>query len=140
MTKRKSTKVSESAKHLYEQILQCQKHINNIVDARYFVSQNGHRDNLKEFAPALDVLREKELSMWRMFAMIGLYLPEDEQERIKAAVHERFFIDDMVIGTHWLACSAEEFRTALTEMCLPDDIHDEVVAVMAKRRLTHGSS
>jgi len=140
MPKRKHPEVSQAARNVYERIVQCQKHIENVIDARLFADVNNSRDIRNDFAPAVRALREKEIHLWRVLASVGLYLPDEEQTRIKAAVHERFFSQDMVTTTDWLNCSAKEFKTALADLCLTDDIRDEVVAVMAKRKLVGGNA
>lgn len=141
MARRKAlVTVSQATEHIYSLIVECQQHQENIIAAQHFANRNGVGDKATpDSRYVYNALMEKELSLWRTLAMSALYLPETDRDRIRAAVHERFFDNDRVIPTDWLGCDSSVFKAAIAELVLPKDVADEVTAVMTKRRLTHGN-
>lgn len=107
-------------------VLQCmrdieflQNHVANI-DAAVAAVHRAHRLSNVDCGTLRETLCNMELKQWRQMAMWGLTLDDDERDRIKAAVHERFLSDRMHVaewfsdtgGTPgaWLHADEIEFR------------------------------
>lgn len=107
--------------HMVEQAMTrielIQQHLTHLEQAKRFVSERSRET--ANTGTLFDDLVRLELGEWRNVAIWGLTLSQDEQDRIKAAVHQRFlrpgmsvthWMHDGITPGQWLAADEEEFR------------------------------
>ena len=122
-------------KQVVEECLVCiqllQEHINAVDAAAYFVGRlEPHYTTPVDFGNLREKLINLELEEWRKLFMWALTLTAEEQDRIKAAAHDRFLNNKAYVahwftgGTYtdrWLVADEEEFREMAREVFAPKE-------------------
>ena len=108
-----------------DMVLQCMQRIEALQHAvgmldqiKRMIYEEGRQKTIDE-GNLRQILIDKELGEWRNVAMWGLTLSDDERDRVKAAVHQRFLRDDMHVAfwfnggelpTSWMRADEDAFR------------------------------
>ena len=109
-----------------------QEHVNAVDAAAYFVSHlEPHYATPVDFGNLREKLISLELEEWRKLFMWALTLTAEEQDRIKAAAHDRFLNNKAYVAHwftgggyttgKWLVADEEEFREMAREVFAPKE-------------------
>ena len=108
-----------------DMVLQCMQRIESIQHAIGMLEQinrliwDYHRHQEIDEGNIRRILMDKEIAEWRNLCMWGLTVSDDERDRIKLAVHERFLRKEMSVSHWWnngvtpssyLSADEEQFR------------------------------
>jgi len=106
------------------------KCIDDIDKISSFLYQRKHREWNVDTGNMRSTLIDEELNEWRNLCMWGLTLDDEEKDRIKAAVYNRFLSDNMNVShwlnngispSSWLTSTEEEFRNMAKEAFKPKE-------------------
>lgn len=109
---------STAVRECMERIEMFQTHIKHIDHAATVIHQRMMQKTI-DYGNVRSLMIELELQEWRNLAMWGLTVSDEERDRIKAAVHQRFLRDDMNVATWlnggfnpsgWLVADEKAFR------------------------------
>ena len=124
-------------KQVVEECLVCiqllQEHINAVNAAAYFVDRLEPHYNTTpvDFGNLRERLFNLELEEWRKLFMWALTLTTEEQDRIKAAAHDRFLNNKTYVAHwfteggytgKWLVADEEEFREMTRKVFAPKEV------------------
>lgn len=108
-----------------------QEHTNTVDAAASFIRHlKPHYTTPVDFGNLREKLINLELEEWRKLFMWALTLTTEEQDRIKAAAHDRFLNNKAYVahwftgGTYtdrWLVADEEEFREMAREVFAPKE-------------------
>lgn len=116
---------------VFEEIAQVQAHIQMLDDVIHFCGRIANTWEHSELGAASlrAWLFEKETSLWRDLAMWGLTVDKPLQDRVKAAVHDRYFNKTVSVANYmsdfglpasrWLQADEEEFKKMVAEAFKP---------------------
>lgn len=109
-----------------------QEHTNAINAAAYFIDHlEPHYSTQVNFGNLREKLINLELEEWRKLFMWALTLTTEEQDRIKAAAHDRFLNNKAYVahwftgGAYtgkWLVADEEEFREMARKVFAPKEV------------------
>ena len=120
-------RITEECLARIEMISKCIDDIDKISSLLY---QRKHRGWNVDPGNMRSTLIEEELHEWRHLCMWGLTLDDEEKDRIKAAVYNRFLSSDMNISywlnngispSTWSTADEDEFRKMAREVFKPKE-------------------
>lgn len=117
------------AEQLLAQIELIQMHVQNIDNATYCLNQETSSNTNVNLGNLRSLLMQKEMDAWRSLFMWSLTLNNEEQDRIKAAAHERFLKGDKTVSAflehcmpgRWIVADKEEFREMARKAFAPKE-------------------
>jgi hypothetical protein len=120
--------MSDSLCKIFERIYELQCHQEAVGRAMAAACRLSQRANpTVEATSLIEALCQAELNQWRQLLMGALSITQDERDRIKAAVYERFLSDEKDVRHYfcdgqnpgrWLQADEQQFRTMVRELYL----------------------